>query len=242
MASEDPLSLSTVCNGSHGDNHSSLTRDNQTDEKDIDVMLFYPLYSGWDFPEYPFLFKNPNQAACWAISRFKQDGLGNVWGQGKYLPFLRFVGQVKMRRSDVEVLLESPPIFKSKIEHRFFSQVIFHLPKKDSILLSSDYVQLSKETFDRCTGGFRNKEPDYQQSSRSIYRDEDGFQCHNMTLNRIHKMFDVTLHQKLAKSNGFIRFEDRFKYLKHSPPKNYGKIVESDELSLHSCLVNLSYP
>jgi hypothetical protein len=68
MASEDPLSLSTVCDGSHGDNHSSLARDNQMDEKDIDVVLFYPLYSGWDFPGYLFLFKNLNQAACWAIS------------------------------------------------------------------------------------------------------------------------------------------------------------------------------
>ncbi len=46
MASEDPLSLSTVWDGIHGDNHSSLTWDNQTDEKDIDVVLFYPLYSG----------------------------------------------------------------------------------------------------------------------------------------------------------------------------------------------------
>jgi hypothetical protein len=136
---------------------------------------YFTHYSGWDFPEYPFLFHNPNHAACWAISRFKRDGFGNVWGQGKYPPFLRFVGQVKMRRSDVEVLLESPLIIKSKIEHRFFSQFIFHLPKKDSILLSSDYVQLSKETFDRCTGSFCNKEPNYQQSSRSIYRDEDGF-------------------------------------------------------------------
>ncbi len=147
-----------------------------------------------------------------------------------------------MKRSDVEVALESPSIFKSKIEHSFFSQVIFHVLKKDSILLSSDYVQLSKETFVQCTGVFCNKEADYQQLSRSIYRDEERFRCHNMTLNSIHKMFDVTLHQKLAKSNGFIHFEARFKYLKYSPPKNYGKIVESDELSLHSCLVNYSYP
>jgi hypothetical protein len=80
-----------------------------------------------------------------------------------------------MRRSDVEVALESPPIFKSKIEHSFFSKVIFHVPKKDSILLSSDYVQLSKETFVQCTGGICNKETNYQQSSRSIYRDEERF-------------------------------------------------------------------
>ncbi len=35
MATEDPLSLSTVCDGSHGDNHSSLTRDNQMAEKTL---------------------------------------------------------------------------------------------------------------------------------------------------------------------------------------------------------------
>ncbi len=206
MASEDPVSLSTVCNGIHGDYHSSLTSDNQMDENNIDVVLYYPLYSGWDFPEYLFLFKNPNQVACWAISRFKRDGLGNIWGQGKYPPFLRFVGQVKMRRSEVQVALESPPTFKSKIEHHFFSQVIFHLPKKDSILLSSDYVQLSKETFVQCAQGFCNNEPDYQQSLKSIYRDEERFRCHNMTINSIHKMFDVTLHQKVSQIKWLYMF------------------------------------
>jgi hypothetical protein len=92
MASEDPLSQSTVCNGIHGDYYSCVTFDNLTEDNIVYVVLYYPLYSGWDFPEYPFLFKKPNKAACWAISRVKRDSLGNVWGQGKYPQFLSFVG------------------------------------------------------------------------------------------------------------------------------------------------------
>jgi hypothetical protein len=99
----------------------------------VDVVLYYPLYSGWDFPEYPFLFKKPNKAACWAISRFKRDSLGNVWGQGNYPQFLSFVSRVMMKRCEVQVALESPTT-KSRIENCFFSQVTFHLPKENPIL------------------------------------------------------------------------------------------------------------
>jgi hypothetical protein len=112
--------------------------------------------------------KKPNKAACWAISRFKRDGLGNVWVQGNYPQFLSFVSQVMMKRCEVQVALESPTT-KSKIEHCSFNQVIFHLPKENPILLSSDYVQLSEKTFFQCTGGFHTNEPDYQQSANSIY-------------------------------------------------------------------------
>jgi hypothetical protein len=239
LASEDPLSQSTVCNGIHGDYNCCVTSDTVTDDNELSVILYYPLYSGWDFPQYPFLFKKWNEAACWAISRFKRDGLGNVWGQGKYPPFLSFDGQVMMMRSEVQVATESP-MAKSMLENHFFSQVLFHLPKKEPILLSSDYVQLSKETFLMCTWGFCKNEPDYQQSANSIYRDEGKFSCQRMTINIIDKKFDVTLHQKLAKSSGFIQFEARFKYLKHTPPKNYGKIMGSVQHSLHS-LFNYSH-
>jgi hypothetical protein len=54
--------------------------------------------------------------------------------------------QVMMMRCEVQVALESPTT-KSRIETRFFSQVMFHLPKKEPILLCSDYVQLSEKTF-----------------------------------------------------------------------------------------------
>ncbi len=186
MASEDPLSQSTVCDGIHGDYYSCITFDNLTEDNQVYVILYYPLNSGWNFPEYPFLFKKPNKVACWAMSRLKWDGLGNVWGQDKYPRFLSFVGLVMMKRCEVQVALESPTT-KSKIENHFFGQVIFHLPKKEPILLSSDYVQLSETTFFQCTGGFHTNEPNYQQSANSIYQDEDRFSCQRMTINTIDK-------------------------------------------------------
>jgi hypothetical protein len=120
------------------------------------------------------------------ISRFKQDGLGNVWGQDNYPQFLSFVCQVMMNRCEVQAALESPTT-KSKIENCFFSQVIFYLPKKNPILLSNDYVQLSEKTFFQCSRGFNTNEPNYQQSANSIYQDQDRFGCQKMMINTINK-------------------------------------------------------
>jgi hypothetical protein len=85
------------------------------------VTLYYPLYSGWEFPEYQFLFKEPSKATCWAISRFKRDGLGNVWGHIKYPPFLTYVGCVVMMKSDVQGALKNLTA-KSTIEKYFFDK------------------------------------------------------------------------------------------------------------------------
>jgi hypothetical protein len=52
-------------------------------------------------------------------------------GTGKLSAILKFVGQVMMKRCEVQVALESSTT-KSKIENHSFSQVIFHLPKKGS--------------------------------------------------------------------------------------------------------------
>jgi hypothetical protein len=141
-----------------------------------------------------------------------------------------------MKRCEVQVALESPTT-KSKIENCFFSQVIFHLPKKETILLSSDYVQLSEKTFHQCIGVFHTNEPNYQQSANSIYQDEHRFSCQRMMINTINKQFDVTLHQKLAQSSEFIQFEAWFKLMKDSPPNNYGKILGCVKHSLY-CIVN----
>jgi hypothetical protein len=94
---------------------------------------------------------------------------------------------------------------KSKIDNLFFGQLIFHLPKKEPILLSSDYIQLSEKTFFQCTGIFHTNEPNYQQSANSIYQDKGRFSCQRRMMNTIDKKFDVTLHQKLAQSSGFIQ-------------------------------------
>jgi hypothetical protein len=159
---------------------------------------------------------------------------------GKYPQFLSFVGRVMIKRCEVQVALESPTT-KSKIENCFFSQVIFHLPKKNPLRLSSDYVQLSEKTLFQCTGGFHTNEPNYQQSANSIYQDQDRFSCQRRRMiNTIDKKFNITLHQKLAQSSGFIQFQAWFKFMKDSPPKNYSKIFGCFKHFLHG-MVNWSY-
>ncbi len=64
-------------------------------------MYYYPLYSGWTFPEFPFLFRKPTEATCWAMSRFKRDGLGSLWEPLDYPVFLKFVGRVTISNSDI---------------------------------------------------------------------------------------------------------------------------------------------
>ncbi len=46
MASEDPLSQSTVCDGIHGIYYCCVTFDNLTKDNEVYVVFFYPLYSG----------------------------------------------------------------------------------------------------------------------------------------------------------------------------------------------------
>jgi hypothetical protein len=48
--------------------------------------------SGWSFPSMPHFFLTPTEACSWALSRFKRDGLSNIWGYGIYPAFIKFVG------------------------------------------------------------------------------------------------------------------------------------------------------
>jgi hypothetical protein len=46
MASEYPLSQSSVCDGIHGNYYCCVTVDNVTEDNEVYVVLYYPLYSG----------------------------------------------------------------------------------------------------------------------------------------------------------------------------------------------------
>ena len=46
MASEDTLSQSTVCNGIQSEYYSCVTFDDLTEDNEVYVILYYPLYSG----------------------------------------------------------------------------------------------------------------------------------------------------------------------------------------------------
>ena len=61
---------------------------------------YYPLYSGWMFPPFPHLFEQPSQALTWSLSRFKQDGLSNIWEAHHYPELMHFI-------SKAEVLVDS---------------------------------------------------------------------------------------------------------------------------------------
>ncbi len=70
LVSADPPSISTVCNGFAGDIKYSSSYKLDEVSRLLDYM-YYPLYSAWKFPEFPFLFHQPTVASCWAITRFK---------------------------------------------------------------------------------------------------------------------------------------------------------------------------
>ena len=58
LASADPPSISTVCNGFWGDMKCSSSFKLAEVSWLLDDM-YYPLYSGWKFPDFPFLFHKP---------------------------------------------------------------------------------------------------------------------------------------------------------------------------------------
>jgi hypothetical protein len=118
--------------------------------------------------------------------------------------------------------VQSPTAFK-KVEHCSFAGVPFHLPKKESRLLESDYVELCPKTFQQCIQGFHSPSPDYQFFANSIYKGKEDFCRQSMKLNRIHRTYNHTLQQKLSATTDFIWFEALFKYIKESPHKQYGK-------------------
>jgi hypothetical protein len=87
------------------------------------VVLFYRLYSGLDFPIQPHLFLKPSEACAWAISCFFADGLPNIWGQGNLTEFLHFVGTVAIDSADIKIL--DPPHFNSLLKAAYFKDVLF---------------------------------------------------------------------------------------------------------------------
>ena len=84
------------------------------------TIVYYPLYSGWDLPEVPHLFKQPSEALSFALARFKQDGLSNIWGRDTYPPFVKHVGQLIVPASE---LSRAAFASNSQIEKNYFAGV-----------------------------------------------------------------------------------------------------------------------
>jgi hypothetical protein len=198
LASANPPSISTICNGILGD--MPFRKSYYSDQQVTLTMqeMYYPLYSSWTFTDIPSLFKNPSEAACWAISQFKCDGLGNVWESGEIPVFLRFFGRVLIHVT--KVICVSSPTVSSHIEDCFFPGVRFHLPSKNHVLLDSNFIELCSETFCQCMNGFCSGPPDFLLSAHSIYIDKEHCSCQNMKLNTVMITYNHTLQQKLSSS------------------------------------------
>lgn len=182
-------------------------------------IFYYPLYSGWEFPKYPYFFNKPAHAACWAISRFKRDGLGICWGADMLPFFLKFVGTASVKYTDIHPVIS--PTFKSEIEYRFFSGVHFHQIKEESVITDVNYVELSTNTYNQCIQGFKWKQ-DYQLSSNSIYKSRAMYYCSFITSNIVlQQTIPHKIQQKLGLStyHGLVRLEKQLEYMKC--PFNY---------------------
>ena len=81
-------------------------------------LLYYPLYSGWSFPSMPHFFLMPGEACSWTLSRFKRDGLSNIWGDGVYPEFIQFVGVIVTEASSFQECTKTVNL-SSQIERDF---------------------------------------------------------------------------------------------------------------------------
>ena len=104
--------------------------------KPSSTTYYYPHYNGWDMLEDPLFFKLPSAALCWALSRFKKDGLSNIFGPDQYPHFMQYIGIAYTSETNVSPTTMSFKKKQSKIEKGCLYRVEFF---STSRLLSSHY-------------------------------------------------------------------------------------------------------
>jgi len=184
----------------------------------------YPIYMGWYFPTEPPLFYHPSEAITWGISRFAKDGLANIWGQGSYPDFMRYLGVVKISSAFLRsTAIPSHGERESKIEKRFFSDVEFLSIQDLNKVKSSSYTKSTDLLFLSCLVLFKDALPNYFMSLGSIYR--ANVKCHPISgdvTSFVHSP-QISNLLKNMKTYPFIRVESRFCYLKENNYCNPGE-------------------
>jgi len=127
--------------------------------------FYYALYGGWAFPKTPYLFQTPLEACCWCISRFKRDGLSNIFGTNNFPEFLNYIGVITTEVKNVE---DCSVPFKSSIERKFFSGVKFYNIKTSTTIRAS-YERVELCNLQKITDLFKPT-IDFQRSASSTYR------------------------------------------------------------------------
>ena len=189
-------------------------------------LFFYPLYTGWMFPDSQVIFGSPSEAAAWAISRFKRDGLSNVWGPDCYPEFLHFVGSVSTTSPMVIPMPQSTKT--SKIEQSYFGAVSFYTTSIEHVVHCS-YTKLNASLFLKVAHTMKPTQC-YQSSSGSVYR--KNMVCPLSTHQDVHFTHSPFLSMKKPPNRGFINLMTKFKYLKSNTYIDHGKHSHSFFVSL----------
>ena len=183
----------------------------QQEELIINNLYYYPLYSGWLFPKNPFIFSTPSQAASWTISRFKTNGLSNIWGPGMYPDFLRFVGTINTDQSNLEISNFRTSRKPSQIEEHYFLEVVFYDIIDPTAIRDSSYMRLNDKLFLNIIATLKDT-PDYFMSSTSIYRPKS--LCVSSVPTDVYYRFSRFIYGKRSPTSLFIQLEQRVLFLK----------------------------
>ena len=193
-------------------------------EQQCHITFYYPLYNGFSFPDVPPVFRYPSHAAAWAISRFKRDGLSNIWEPDKYPDFLQFVGTISSSISSP--ILNKWSSFtnisrKLEIEQTFFSEVVF-FRVTDTTPFIFHYARLPDDVFTEIKSCFKSMS-DFQSSAGSIFKNKCVLRI-SRDIDIVHHIYSHQLENKMVHTSTFMKMEDCFKHVvEHRTFANYGE-------------------
>ena len=158
------------------------------------ISLYYPIYDWWQFRPAPPLFNQPSHALAWSISRFKKDGLSNIWNCTNFPNFMHFMGHVHLPKCAIQEINLPTGLRPSHIEAVYFENVPFFFCTETTTVKYSSYLKCSDELFEICLSPMR-EHPDYFLSSRSIYHGR--LKCPNCTTEDVSFQFMQMLSDEL---------------------------------------------
>ena len=162
---------------------------------------------------------SPSEALCWKLSRFKKDGLSNIWGAEDYPTFMQFIGIVSISASNIRETTMPYNRSPSKIERGYFSKVKFYEPIDVSTIIVTNYIKCKDHLFNSCIQSMKSL-PDYQSSSNSIYK--SNVQCPSSSHQDVEVVHSSFLSSKKLSAIPFIKLENKFKYIKDNTYCNHG--------------------
>ena len=153
-----------------------------------------------------FHFSTPSQAASWTISRFKRNGLSNIWGPGMYPDFLRFVGTINTEQSNLEISNFGRSRKPSQIEEHYFLEVVFYDIIDPTAIRDSSYMRLNDKLFLNIIATLKDT------PSTSIYQPKS--LCVSSVPTHVYYRFSRFIYGKRSPTSLFIQLEQRVLFLK----------------------------